>query len=422
MQLRAQLLASLSIFFRHAAGHILVFFSFLLIAKSFSPADVGLYHSILSLSLSFSVIGCLRLEVAVFQVNLREIRDLFTSSLLIIIVVALLAFGISLSVLSTINEYANDSLSLSIYITLTIVFISTTQWCSNLFLRQQKFKTFGNIKLVYSASFACAASLFAVLSLHVHTIFLADIIARLLSFLYSLLKSRMFNFIKLLKVPKSISELKITNHKNLIFFGSLGAITSSLSSTILSLILAGVFGLSAAGHFAIIERLVFSPLGLLSGAISQAINSLISNASRNDANSNLLKTSSLVFLALTVLGFTLFFLLEYFIPRGYKLIFNEENSLSIEIFRTLLPLAIVSFIATPYNMALTIMGLQRIQFLWDFARFGAILYLFLFTFNPTVGVIESLRVYANVQITFYAVFITLTFAVMIRKKIIDRNY
>ena len=279
---------------------------------------------------------------------------------------------------------------------------------------------FGNIKLLYSLIFTFCASLFTLLSLPIFSIFIADFLARLISFSYSIHRSKLLSYLSLKKLPNFISNLGIGGHKNLLIFGSLGAIASSLSSTVLSLILAGVFGLTVAGHFAIIERLVFSPLGLLAGAISQAVNSFIATKFRTKSYSNLLVINSLLLLVLIVIGCALFLLLDYLVPKAYHYTFNDQNLLSIQIFKTLLPLAIISFIASPFNMALTILGFQKLQLLWDTARFIVLTWLFFVVFSPDLGVINSLEIYANVQSSFYIVFLILLFLIKIRKSFIDR--
>ena len=95
----------LSIFVRHAVGHIFVFLSFLFIASRFLPSEIGLYHSVLSLALSISVIGCFRLDVAVFQIKKSSIQGLFRNSFFLIscnsLIIFLASFMVFLSIKNT---------------------------------------------------------------------------------------------------------------------------------------------------------------------------------------------------------------------------------------------------------------------------------------------------------------------------------
>ena len=104
----------LSIFVRHAVGHIFVFLSFLFIASRFLPSEIGLYHSVLSLALSISVIGCLAGH-AVFQIKKSSIQGLFRNSFFLISCNSLIIFLASFYGFSLHKEYAYDSVVLSMF-------------------------------------------------------------------------------------------------------------------------------------------------------------------------------------------------------------------------------------------------------------------------------------------------------------------
>ena len=405
----------LSIFVRHAVGHIFVFLSFLFIASRFLPSEIGLYHSVLSLALSISVIGCFRLDVAVFQIKKSSIQGLFRNSFFLISCNSLIIFLASFYGFSLHKEYAYDSVVLSMFACATVFFAALNHWISNLFLRYRLFKEFGNLKFSYSIAFMIFVSFCILMELHVLFIFLADTLSRLTSCLYGLLTSKTQKLLELRSEKSSKHSFKVGEHKNLVVFGSLGAVANSLSSTILSLILATIFGLATAGYYAIIERLVFSPLGLLSGAVSQVLNAIYSDSYRQSSMKDLLNKNLILLCILFLIGGVLYIVLASVVPALYLIVFSDKDPLSIQIFEALLPLAIVAFVAGPYNMALTILGFQKLQLVWDMSRLITFYSFFTAVFASNLDVIRSLQLYAIMQIGFYLIFLLAVFVVLIKE-------
>ena len=259
-----------------------------------------------------------------------SIQGLFRNSFFLISCNSLIIFLASFYGFSLHKEYAYDSVVLSMFACATVFFAALNHWISNLFLRYRLFKEFGNLKFAYSIAFMIFVS-FCILRLHV-LLFFSQIRSRVDLMPLWVAHFKNTKAIRARSEKSSKHSFKVGEHKNLVVFGSLGAVYKQFKFHNFIINSSNYFGLATAGYYAIIERLVFSPLGLLSGAVSQVLNAIYSDSYRQSSMKDLLNKNLILLCILFLIGGVLYIVLASVVPALYLMVFSDKDPLSIQIF------------------------------------------------------------------------------------------
>jgi len=159
------------------------------------------------------------------------------------------------------------------------------------------------------------------------------------------------------------------------------------------------FDPATAGQYALVDRCIQVPIGLVTQAVSQVFTSEFSAllGTRPSAAAGLLRSTVLVHFKLAA-GPALGLLIGG--PVMIEWVFGSQWAQAGYFARLMSPLFLISFVVGPVNMALVLLRKQELQLLWDGVRFGTsiLLWTSVAHWRLTPGNAVALHVWTNVAI------------------------
>jgi O-antigen/teichoic acid export membrane protein len=146
-----------------------------------------------------------------------------------------------------------------------------------------------------------------------------------------------------------------------------GTVISALTATIMPLVFARIFGFEIAGQYALVDRFVLMPVGVVAGASMQVFTGEFSANVRehpeglNATYRRIVRNLFLIAIGPCILGMVL-------APTLIPIIFGEQWVLAGRLCAIAMPIALVNFVVVPVNMAIILCGRQRVQFGWELFR------------------------------------------------------
>jgi O-antigen/teichoic acid export membrane protein len=171
------------------------------------------------------------------------------------------------------------------------------------------------------------------------------------------------------KGRQTMKEFKETTHnfKRFPLYSFPGTLISALTATIMPIVFAHSFGFDIAGQYALVDRFVLAPVGLVASASMQVFTGEFSANVRDhpdNLNANyrrIVRNLFLIAIGPCVLGMML---TPYLLP----IVFGKEWVLAGQLCAIAMPIALVNFVVVPVNMAIILCGRQRAQFGWELLR------------------------------------------------------
>jgi O-antigen/teichoic acid export membrane protein len=145
--------------------------------------------------------------------------------------------------------------------------------------------------------------------------------------------------------------------------GQLANIASSYAPVI---ILGGLYGPGIAGFYALAERVLFSPIAIIGGAIGDVYRQHASAAFIKDGNCRQLYLRTLAKLA--IIGAPPAIALFLWGPRLFAFIFGGNWAPAGEIAKLLAVTLFCQMLSTPLSYTVLFAGFQRLDMAWQFLR------------------------------------------------------
>ncbi|ASB50704.1 lipopolysaccharide biosynthesis protein [Alkalitalea saponilacus] len=319
-----------------------------------------------SITLTLSTVVALRYELSILLPK-RE-KDAVSLLILCFIIITVLSL-VTLFIIILYHEFFNglfDNGGLGRFIFLLPLgvflhgmFNTLTYWLN----RQKKFKSISFVRINKSISMSSVQLINGFSALQYLGLIPGLIAGQLMGFLhtiYSASKSIRRNahhisINRILLLAKRYQ--KIPKYNTLLTF------TNTLSNELPNILIPKYFGLAIGGQFGLAVRLIKTPIGLISEAVSQIFFNKASETYNNEPSRfhELVKQTyiKLFFLALT--GFPLLFVSTYF----FEYILGSEWTETGIYSRLLIPWLFLMFLNSPISSLIVILGKQRSLVIYD---------------------------------------------------------
>lgn len=338
-----------------------------ILTRLYSPEDFGVSVLFASLLGIFSVVVCGRYELAIplpdkgtDAVNLLVLSLLVSFGVAVLSLVIVVLFGTHIASFLGSSELKNWLLLLPISLLATGLYQGCNYWS----IRQKQFKRLAartiNQSMVTSltqigAGLACNSSPGGLIG----GVILGQLFAsvRLVFQIFqdegrTLLSS--INQIDLLRV--------LRRYKRFPLYDSWSGLFNTVSTTLPALLLGYFFNSAVVGFYALGQRTLSAPMGIIGGSIGQSFFSLAAEARRNG---ELDKLTLKVYQRLFEIGYVPIALLTIIAPELYLLIFGEAWRTAGEYIRCLGPWIFLVFVSSPLSVLYLILERQRELFIFN---------------------------------------------------------
>lgn len=150
---------------------------------------------------------------------------------------------------------------------------------------------------------------------------------------------------------------------------------NALSVELPMLLTSAIFGTGVAGLYALAQRVVVAPMGMVGKSIAQVYMAKLGEYVRTK-NPQAVSLYSGVAKRLFSIAVLPFVLLAVFSPYFFGLVFGPSWAATGQIVRFLSPAFLAQFVVVPLSQTLNYVGRQDLQLVWDLFRFTGIVLLF----------------------------------------------
>lgn len=386
-------------------GQALLLVALPVLSRIYSPEDFGIAQAALSGISVLLVVGALRLEIAVLSVEDESLDELFRCAWWICIAICSVA-ALVLSAVAVTRTTWQQELRWAIAITPLLGLLAC--WNQLLLYRALRGKLFGptaKAKAIQPAGYALSAlvggnwpSSLALL--------VADALGRGAA-IALLIKSLGLGKTALLR-PRLESIIGVLRrHRELCTLGLIGATINAAGSAFTAVLMFWVFGAVQAGQYAMVERLVGMPVGLLATTISQVFMADLSAAIASRRWRSAQRSFRQVLRVQALTGLPVGLLLIFAVAPLITLVLGQDWAAAGEFARALIPLYVCSYIVGPLNMTLTIAGHQRLQLQWDIFRLALSVGTWLGAWSFGFDATATLWIYSFVSVVSYGTYVVI---------------
>jgi O-antigen/teichoic acid export membrane protein len=348
-------------------GQLLLMAALPLMARLYTPNDFGFAQAIFSIATVLLIIGALRLEVAVLTESEKDLEDLIRCAFWVSVLTATTVLSIAIILVVFNTTWTKKECLALLVLPLLGFFACCNQLMTSLCLRHHAFEVYSRAKIIQPFGYAAGSLGLGILHASSASLLLADTFGRATSTAYI---ARKIGIKLFCMTPPGNQLLRkvLYKHRHLVSIGLISALINVAGSSFTSLMLLGLFGTFEAGQFAIVERTIVMPLGLIAGATSQIF---IANLSKSIFNKNFYgaRADFLGILRIQALTGVPIALLIFLVAPEFLNIFLGKGWEAAGLYvKALTPLLLASYIASPLNMTLVMLGRQYLQLLWDCIR------------------------------------------------------
>lgn len=370
----------MSVFFRNVIklasgsviGQIVVLAAMPLMARLYTPEQFGVAQAALSVLTVLLIVGALRLETALLTVaDADEWIDLFKCAWWLSLMTAGLALLLALGTVLLHAEWPLEQCATVVLLPVLGLLASWNQLMSYTSLREQAFGPNARAKIIQPSCYATGALGFGVVKGSPVSLLMADMVGRFVAAMY-LVRTLRFKATQFKPPSWTLLKNTIYRHRELATIGLISSLINAGGSAFTAAMLLSLFGAFEAGQYAMIERMVGMPVGLLVATISQvfmaSISKFIANGNLPVAHTNFRR----VLRAQLITGLPVALLLYFLSPLALQILLGQGWETAGAYAKALTLLYLSSYIVGPLNMTLTILGRQRIQLLWDSFRLAIV--------------------------------------------------
>lgn len=364
-----------------AAAQAIGFLALPWLTRLYTPESFGLFQLYQSTLAPLLVIAAVRYEVALLQAaDGAELASTLQLCLLINTLIALLVL-LATSVAWFIPDLLSDTTKQMVWLLPPAILISgCLQTVGYLALRKQAFSPAATAKMAQAGGYVVTGVGIGAAAQVSSGLVVADLIGRLASvFTFCLHKSV---FESSLFVRSSATELRRVARKfrDLPLVSAPGQLINAAGGVMTAAFMYGAFDASVSGQYGLVERSMLLPVGMVTVAVSQAFTADLSNSLRSGGTHALALYRGLV-RRMFLLALVPTMLMGLFAPLLFAMVFGEQWSQAGRFAQIMSPLLLVTLVSGSVNMAITILGYQKIQLAWETSRLALMSITWLIIFN-----------------------------------------
>jgi O-antigen/teichoic acid export membrane protein len=339
-------------------------------SRLYSPEDFGTFALYQAALLLLSVIACMRYELAIFgAIDEAEATGLFRLSLTIAALVAAILL-LPLIAIAVTGYGANLTGTMSPIWLAPATFISGGALAAGAyFTRLGEFKRAASSKIAQASTNGIATTVYGVAAPTGAGLVLGDLAGKAITILMAF---RLYSVAHLKGGARPRLRTLSRKYVNFPKLSVVGGLLNNGGSFLTPFILFHAYGAEVAGQFALTDRVISLPLGLVIVSLSQAFSSHCAKLLRESPSQaegyfkSLVRQSALLGVFPLIIGF-------FAAPFAFPLLFGAEWTLSGHFAQLLAPMYFSSIIAGPIQSALVVLGKLRHQLIWEAARFGLLI-------------------------------------------------
>ncbi len=332
-----------------------------------------IYISILNVAVMFVAF---RYEVALIGARPGRVFDnLLRLTFRLCIITSLMAIFVAEAVDFFVPAAVSSLRSIILFLPIAMAIAGIYQMLTFLPIRDRNYGLSARSKILQSVGFSFGGLGAAFLPFFSVGLIFADVFGRACGAVSILVESG--NLWRRLILPISLKQMRFTAFR-FQKFGLLtfpGTLLSSLSAAVPPFAFLAMFNLEVAGQYALLERFILMPVGVIAIAVSQVFTGELSTIYRGerDGLNRVFRRSLLQLLAVGFLPMVFGMVLS---PSLVPLVFGADWSMAGKLCAIAFPIAYVRFVATALTMTLIIVDRQSLQFTWEVSRFALTLCVF----------------------------------------------
>lgn len=379
------------------------------LTRLFAPDAFGTFQLYLSLISFVIVCASLRYEIALLRVESDENAERLVALCLFLNCATALLIAAGLLVWMMTTEVAGTAITtLGVWVPVAALFAGVAQTLSFVALRAKNYPANARARVLQSVGFAAGGVAAGQIIVNALGLMLADMAGRL-AFVFALRQGLVLHWRHLIRTLTDgrTRELVVT-YSEMPLVAVPAGLVSVAGSVLTPVFMFAAFDLVTAGQYALVERCVMVPIGLVTQSVSQVFMATMAESlreRRSDANSLF---RSVVF-AHFKLGILPALVLGLAAPWLFIFVFGGQWRLAGEMAQLMSPLFLSAFMASPVNMVLTVLGRQRLQLFWDAGRLAAVIAVWASVIHWQVSPLVAIVLHVCVNVGAHTVFLALAF-------------
>lgn len=391
-----------------AVAQFITLLSLPVLSRLFNDEAFGVFQIYVSTLNFILMVSALRYEMAILAADTDfRYKNLVRLAFRLIILVC----GISICFCILVAPYIIKSYQygelILYFLPLMILIGGIFYSISHIVIREREYKISAESKMLQAISYVVAAFLFARFGWVLIGLVIADLASRFLSALW--LNWRLPQISRMLSKPINWTHARLVayRYRDYPTFALPGSSLSALLGVVVPVTFFAMYDLSVAGQYALVERFVLLPIGVVVAAAGQVFTGDFSEQVRSKRG-NLNGTFRRVILSAFLIGLAPALLLFLAGPTVVPFLFGSQWSLAGEICSIAAPIALTRFVAGPVHMAIVACDRQGLQLTWEVGRFFFTVFLFLIIAYIDVGnPLHVMEVYAASVTVSYIFFLIL---------------
>lgn len=250
-------------------------------------------------------------------------------------------------------------------------------------IRNRDYRLIANSKISQSVSYAGAGLAFAFFPIATLGLVFADMMGRAIAG-WAILRGTPGGLSLLSsKIAPKAMKLSLYRFRKYPFITFPGTLLSALVGAMIPIALFGMFGLAVTGQYALVERFILLPVGIIAAAIAHVFTGEFAAQSRTSKlglNQTFRRTVLWLATLAIIPGIFGYLAAPWLVP----LLFGPQWVLAGQLCAVAVPIAFTSFVVGPVNMALIVCNRQKVQLMWEIARFSLTLALFIWIYETGI--------------------------------------
>jgi O-antigen/teichoic acid export membrane protein len=373
-----------------------------LLARWFSPESFGALQAMQSLLALVLVVSAGRMEIAILSVSADELPHLLSLCVWLCISTSALTF-ISVLLWSLIAPNGRGQLGNLVYLLpLLLLAAGLGQVLSYLLLRRKEFDLTAKAKVTQSVSYVCTAFAMAAVLPSTVGLIVADATGRL-GLLLASWRGRVASEFSVRFPERTVLGSIWREHRQLLQVSVPSAIINSIGAASTPLVIFFVFDAFHAGQFALVDRMIGTPIAMICVAASQVYMAGFAEAKQGALSLSAQAQFRRLVRINVIIGAVPAIVLFAVAPLLSEWLLGPQWLVAGLFAQALMPLMLCSFVVMPVNMALVLSGNLPLQFAWDVGR--------LLAFAATWSAIYILQLEPVASIALHSGVATLTYLV-----------
>lgn len=339
-----------------------------LLARYYSPEAFGILQ-LFQVAMGFLLVTTsMRYEIALLRATEgRELSaTLVLCGLINLAMCVLVAIGCAVAYLGPFN-LASQTRALLFWLPVGVLAAGALQTLGYLALRDKAYTQIASAKVAQTLGFVVTSVGIGLLAPANTGLILGDLIGRVTSVGIIGMRQKLIGITLLGQYSLSELSAAARRFREYPLISVPGGLVNTAGGMLTSLMMFMAFDASTAGQYGLVERAIMLPMGLVAGAVSQVFTADLSDCLRDGRKRPVVLYRGVI-RRMFILGLVPTVVLGLGAPTIFGLLFGSAWSEAGEFARIMSPLILVALVTTPVNMAITIAGHQRIQFVWEMFR------------------------------------------------------